>query len=243
MAINFDVEKIKQLVEAARTGQNRQPLGEARYAFPEQGIHSMQFFIDPESEILRRVVVHAKKSDRVLCPKVLDETQRCLICDAATETKNWRYRARTQALVHARLLETTAPTDYWQEGKSYALVGNNLFYRAFIKFLENIEAEGWRTFLDPTVRSPYVQMRISKSSVNISPLDIVTDKPVFAGDKPPESWQPLNTLWVKSSFDRSDYRMLLKSVLRDCGKIISPALLAQTNNEIAENESIEQQNT
>lgn len=235
--IKFTVDKVKGAIEKSKklAGGGGQDGDYANLAYMPEGTHKIRWFFDPEGEIKRLAVIHMQSGKRCLCPQwlidhgipIIGEKDgkptesfdypECEICDLSGELDEWRIGQRWTNIAYGYLFHTNVPSDYWQPGNAYAILGNNKMGNAIINSLEALveDSEEWlMQMLNPQIAGGLTTVQYvkgSQGSCSITPIVGKTIDPIELGDW----WKPLNEVYVNANFSVGSYRSTAAAIKRE----------------------------
>lgn len=212
----FSLDKVRQIIT-----ENQKPAGEERsgpsLAYLPAGKHSIRWFFDPTGELYRETKIGRVGRSRFLCPDQAARLDRfgsypkCAICKDADDNDNWRGRCRYQCMVYGYLYKTDSPSEYWQEGNAYVIMGNSKLRKALVDMLENLVDEGAELLmgmLTPTVQGFRSNTTVTKGTQGSIAIQIMPNS-VDALEL--DDWYtPLAGVLVSNEFDVETYDAAVK---------------------------------
>lgn len=218
--MNFTADKVRAAIESSKK-QAGGPSGDfTPVAFLTPGTHQIRFFFDPEGEVMRTYIAHRFSRERCLCPDAIKEEGipgECKICKIKKVLDRWQLGARRECLVYGQVIKTTRASEYWDEGKTYCIVGSGRLQHALASMLSLVDEnqDYVLTMLNPSIKGTYCKVEVisgSQGGVTITPIPN-TSNPVLSLNEPPDWWKPLRGIWVPEGFNQDSYDKTLRATV------------------------------
>ena len=209
----FNSDRINKIIDENQKGSNEERSGPT-VAFIPEGRHTIRWFLDPNADLFREVMIGRVGKKRFVCPDFLarrDKTSTveypvCRLDELAKERDDWRAKCRYQCMVYGFLYDTKNPGEYWTAGKPYVILGNSFLRRALVEMLENLRENGMDmllAMLTPTSQGFFSSVGVTKGQQGNVSIQVLTKKvdPVDLGD-----WYvPLGDVYISNTFDSKVY--------------------------------------
>lgn len=223
--MTFDIDKLTEALEKARKEDTYYNGGDFTPAtFLPEGNHKLRFFVDPEGELIRKVLLHGSMKDNTFCPNILrqegeedipeDLPKECEICKECEHIKGWKDNPKLSQrnMVYAYLHSTDSKSDYWVPGNWYAVISRGPRLRnALLSFVDNMikdAAEYVLAMLDPQKEGWMVSVEVVRGTqgrVSMSFVPGRTVGPIELND----TYRPLREVYY-TEFNKTAYDNLLE---------------------------------
>lgn len=194
-------------------------------AFLPEGSHVVRIFVDPESNLIRNLIVHQKFGKKFRCPNHLkrikvdghENLPECQACKYAEmlDQSQWMSSpgARSVSIIYMKLYETSQPSEYWEAGKVYAIIGNKKLRDAVLGMIESMAKharEYAASIINPTTPTQKLTLTFTKGAQGAVQLNSIPGSeapPVELGDW----YKPLSQVFIPEEFDEKQYNEYIAS--------------------------------
>lgn len=230
--LNFSKKAKKSFDGLAKSGGNRSPRLQA--TFLPEGKHKVRIIVDPERKLYREVTTCGYFNRGIQNPNHLEdgvpeEFEEAVsgfyyLIDALDYYEVWKHRPKFNILFLVQLLETDSPSDYWEEGQLYAVVGNMKVARALYSWLQTAsedDPEALAASLDPTKKGCPVDITHSGGTQGSTSFYLrrKAEDPL----KIDETYLPLSEAYVKDGWDSTKFANLFVNLYEEYAGITDDA--------------------